>query len=168
MQSFKHCILSKSRMLVKTTKMCLERSNLGTVKSYEMTCVRNRQPVVDSYKWRHAGGVNFHIKELVKEQPTALHLSRSSMVSTSALTVSTSRAAPVQTLLLQARFLQRLVSLPNVWLFRVLRNVLSKLLENPHVAELLRFIFLGTIVETSRLAGQKVVDFAKHCRSSDD
>ncbi len=39
----------------------------------------------------------------------------------------------------------------------------GEMLENQHVAELLRFIFLGTVVETTRLAGQKAVDFAKHC-----
>lgn len=56
-QSIKHCILElfKSRSQVKTTKMCLERSKLGTVKSYEMTCVRNRQPVVDSLSTRTSG-----------------------------------------------------------------------------------------------------------------
>ena len=37
---------------------------------------------------------------------------------------------------------------------------------NSHVAELLRFIFLGTVVETSRLAGQKAIDFVKHCEHS--
>lgn len=56
-QSIKHCILElfKSRSQAMTRKMCLERSKLGTVnfKSYyEMTCVRNRQPVVDSLSTR--------------------------------------------------------------------------------------------------------------------
>ena len=43
------------------------------------------------------------------------------------------------------------------------KTIVPKLLSNPQIAELFRFLFLGTIVETSRIAGQKAVDFIKHC-----
>ena len=66
-------------------------------------------------------------------------------------------------LLQRLRFLKSIITVPNHWVVQLFRNVLGKLLENPHIAELLRFIFLGTVVETTRQAGQKAVDFAKHC-----
>ena len=47
--------------------------------------------------------------------------------------------------------------------YRGIRNVFLKLASNPHVAELLRFIFLGTVVELSKFVGLKIVSFAKHC-----
>ncbi len=77
---------------------------------------------------------------------------------------STTTVTKNSSLLLQRlRFLKTLITTPNNWVVQLFRNVLGKLLENQHVAELLRFIFLGTVVETTRLAGQKAVDFAKHC-----
>lgn len=53
--------------------------------------------------------------------------------------------------------------LPGRYLFQALKNTIPKLLSNPHVAEILRFVFLGTVVEWSRLAGQKLADLVKHC-----
>jgi hypothetical protein len=44
-------------------------------------------------------------------------------------------------------------------------NIFSKLLENPQIAELLRFIFLGTVVEASRVVGQRIVDVMTKCLS---
>ena len=61
------------------------------------------------------------------------------------------------------RFLKTIIGLPNLWAVRAFKNVIGTLLQNPHVAELLRFIFLGTIVETSRQVGVKAADFVKHC-----
>ena len=61
-------------------------------------------------------------------------------------------------------FLRRLLSLPSLLATSAFRELVVKLLSNPHVAELLRFIFLGTVVETSRQLGQRAVDMAKHCK----
>ncbi|KAJ7065640.1 hypothetical protein C8F01DRAFT_1366589 [Mycena amicta] len=44
-------------------------------------------------------------------------------------------------------------------LIRALVRLFKQSLENPQVAELLRFIFLGTVVETSRTIGVKMVSF---------
>lgn len=43
-------------------------------------------------------------------------------------------------------------------------KIVKKLLDNPQVAELLRFIFLGTVVEASRLVGQRIVDMISKCK----
>ena len=61
-------------------------------------------------------------------------------------------------------FLRQLLSLPSLLATSAFRELVVKLLSNPHVAELLRFIFLGTVVETSRQLGQRAVDMAKHCK----
>jgi hypothetical protein len=45
-------------------------------------------------------------------------------------------------------------------------ELIRKLLSNPQVAELCRFVFLGTIVETGRMAAQKIADFISGCGSS--
>ena len=87
------------------------------------------------------------------------------MVSTSTFATNRSLTSLIRFVLRNARFIQKLIGLPNVWFFRFMRGIMGKVVENPYVAELLRFIFLGTIVETSRLVGQKVIDFAKHCKS---
>ncbi|KAJ7656037.1 hypothetical protein DFH06DRAFT_475324 [Mycena polygramma] len=42
-------------------------------------------------------------------------------------------------------------------ILRALARLLQRFLGNPQVAELLRFIFLGTIVETGRVIGAKMV-----------
>ena len=69
--------------------------------------------------------------------------------------------------LLQAvRALRYVLKLSTVGVFRVLKGFFPKLMANPQVAELLRFIFLGTVVETTRQIGTKAVDFAKHCKCS--
>lgn len=60
-------------------------------------------------------------------------------------------------------FLRRIISLPSVLATSAFRETVVKLLQNPHVAELLRFIFLGTVVETSRQIGQRAADFVRHC-----
>jgi hypothetical protein len=70
------------------------------------------------------------------------------------------RLRPLLSLLV---FLRRLVSVPSLLATSAFREVVVKLLANPHVAELLRFIFLGTVVETSRQLGQRAVDTVKHC-----
>ncbi|KAJ7595072.1 P-loop containing nucleoside triphosphate hydrolase protein [Mycena floridula] len=41
---------------------------------------------------------------------------------------------------------------------QIFSRLIAKLLSNPQIAELWRFIFLGSIVETGRIVGQKVVD----------
>jgi len=41
---------------------------------------------------------------------------------------------------------------------RSLSRLIERLLSNPYIADLWRFIFLGTLVETGRVVGQKVVD----------
>ncbi|KAI5118666.1 hypothetical protein M0805_001039 [Coniferiporia weirii] len=46
--------------------------------------------------------------------------------------------------------------------FGGLRSLFLKLLSNPQFAELLRFILLGTVVEVSKLAGQKAINFIKY------
>ncbi|KAH8111598.1 hypothetical protein DFH11DRAFT_589794 [Phellopilus nigrolimitatus] len=60
------------------------------------------------------------------------------------------------------RLLQSLFNLPNTWIIQTIKNLLSRLLSNPHVAELLRFLFLGTVVEVSKVIGQKALDSARH------
>lgn len=47
--------------------------------------------------------------------------------------------------------------------FQGIKNTFIRLVSNPHIAELLRFIFLGTVVELSKIVGLKIVSFAKHC-----
>ena len=48
--------------------------------------------------------------------------------------------------------------------FQGIKNTFIRLVSNPHIAELLRFIFLGTVVELSKIVGLKIVSFAKHCK----
>ena len=65
------------------------------------------------------------------------------------------------------RLLQRIqLKSGRSWLeiIRLLKRFVRRLLSNPPVAELLRFIFLGTVVETGRIVGQKVVDVVSSCR----
>jgi hypothetical protein len=60
-----------------------------------------------------------------------------------------------------------LISSRQPWLtvFRLLSRLIERLLSNPHIAELWRFIFLGTVVETGRIVGQKVVEAVSSCMS---
>lgn len=53
-----------------------------------------------------------------------------------------------------------LVSSRQPWatVVRLLGRLIQRLLSNPQIAELWRFIFLGSLVETGRIVGQKVVD----------
>lgn len=83
-------------------------------------------------------------------------------MSPSAIAV-TKNSSLLRALLQRLRFVKTIITAPNHWMIQLFRNVIGKLLDNQHIAELLRFIFLGTVVETTRLAGQKAVDFAKHC-----
>lgn len=50
---------------------------------------------------------------------------------------------------------------PWMQLLRAAVTFIRRLATHPQVAELLRFIFLGTIVETGRQVAAKVADFAK-------
>lgn len=52
---------------------------------------------------------------------------------------------------------------PPTLAFRGIKDIFLKLVSNPHIAELLRFIFLGTVVELSKIVGLKIVSFVKHC-----
>ena len=78
-------------------------------------------------------------------------------------TAVTKNSSLLRAILQRLGFVKTIITTPNHWMIQLFRNVIGKLLENQHIAELLRFIFLGTVVETTRLAGQKAVDFAKHC-----
>ena len=76
-------------------------------------------------------------------------------------------------LLLRPRMRIRLLSLlrklfissrqPWITSFRLLRRFIERLLSNPQIAELWRFIFLGTVVETGRIIGQKAVEAISSC-----
>lgn len=78
--------------------------------------------------------------------------------------MAASRSSLLSLIRLLARRLQLLSPLlPGRYIFQALKNAIPKLLSNPHVAEILRFVFLGTVVEWSRLAGQKLTDIVKHC-----
>jgi hypothetical protein len=63
--------------------------------------------------------------------------------------------------------LRNLIRCRQPWttIVRLLRRVIDRLLSNPQIAELWRFIFLGTVVEAGRIAGQKVVEAVSSCRS---
>jgi hypothetical protein len=54
---------------------------------------------------------------------------------------------------------------PWTTIVRLLGRVIDRLLSNPQIAELWRFIFLGTVVEAGRIAGQKVVEAVSSCTS---
>jgi hypothetical protein len=54
---------------------------------------------------------------------------------------------------------------PWVTVIRLLGRFTERLLSNPQIAELWRFIFLGTLVETGRIAGQKVIEALTSCTS---
>jgi hypothetical protein len=58
-----------------------------------------------------------------------------------------------------------LISSRQPWItgFRLLRRFIERLLSNPQIAELWRFIFLGTVVETGRIIGQKAVEAISSC-----
>ena len=58
-----------------------------------------------------------------------------------------------------------LISSRQPWIsgFRLLGRLIERLLSNPQIAELWRFIFLGTVVETGRVVGQKVVEAVSSC-----
>lgn len=60
-----------------------------------------------------------------------------------------------------------LVSSRQPWatVVRLLGRLIQRLLSNPQIAELWRFIFLGSLVETGRIVGQKVVDAVSGCTS---
>ena len=60
-----------------------------------------------------------------------------------------------------------LVGCRQSWLtvFRSIGRVIARLLSNPQIAELWRFIFLGSVVETGRIAGQKAVEAVSGCTS---
>lgn len=51
-------------------------------------------------------------------------------------------------------------------IIKLLTGFIRRLLANPQIAELWRFIFLGTVVEAGRVAGQKLVDFVSSCELS--
>ena len=78
---------------------------------------------------------------------------------------TTALARRKQTLTLPLGLCIRILVSSSSGLAHFVKTFIPKLLANPQVAELLRFIFLGTVVESSRLAGQKIVDFVKHCES---
>ena len=44
-------------------------------------------------------------------------------------------------------------------------GLVSRILENERVVELLRFLFLGTVLEASRVMSQKIHDAVKYCAS---
>jgi hypothetical protein len=54
---------------------------------------------------------------------------------------------------------------PWATVLRSFSRLIERLLSNPHIADLWRFIFLGTLVETGRVVGQKMVDAVSSCTS---
>ncbi|KAL5518422.1 BAT2_1 [Sanghuangporus vaninii] len=57
------------------------------------------------------------------------------------------------------RLLRTALGLSGARIMQILKSLFPKLLSNPHVREILRFIFLGSVVELTRSASQKASDF---------
>ena len=62
--------------------------------------------------------------------------------------------------------LQTVLGLSGTWILQAVKNLVPKLLTNPHFRDLLRFVFLGSLVELTRSATEKATDLVKHCRFS--
>jgi hypothetical protein len=72
---------------------------------------------------------------------------------------------PMRIRLLFSLLRKLLVGCRRSWLrgFRSIGRLIAPLLSNPQIGELWRFIFLGSLVETGRIVGQKAVEALSSC-----
>ncbi|OCB90787.1 P-loop containing nucleoside triphosphate hydrolase protein [Sanghuangporus baumii] len=74
----------------------------------------------------------------------------------------TSQTKLLQSLAHRVRLLQTVLGLPGAYILQMLKSLVPKLLANPQVREILRFVFLGSVVELTRSVSQKAADYVKH------
>ncbi|KAL5495826.1 hypothetical protein ACEPAI_1290 [Sanghuangporus weigelae] len=74
----------------------------------------------------------------------------------------TSQTKLLRTLAHRVRLLQTVLGLPGAYILQMLKSLVPKLLANPQVREILRFVFLGSVVELTRSVSQKAADYVKH------